>query len=98
MEMQSDFPFLEGKVSACIVGGPRKLALGLVWMLPTTGGSGSCDSVLFPLAISQVHNFQRVINIGMDILNTRLDVANDGRVLFLRTQSTCPHHLWFILN
>ena len=51
----SDFPVWEGKVSACIVGGSWKLALGSGWMLPTTGGSGSCDSVLFPLAISQVH-------------------------------------------
>ena len=51
----SDFPVWEGKVSACIVGGSWKLALGSGWMLPTTGGSGSCDSVLLPLAISLLY-------------------------------------------
>ena len=48
----SNFPVWEGKVSAGIVRGSWKLALGLGWMLLTTGGSGSCDSVVLPLAIS----------------------------------------------
>ena len=68
----SDFSVWEGKVSACIVGGSWKLALGSGWMLPTTGGSGSCDSVLLPFAISLLlgrncsYNGWRIMKTGLN--------------------------------